>query len=384
MKIQSLAVIFIIIILPISLVISSYTQNRVETLRLQTTYDSKLNDSTHDALKAYQLNSFASETSTIIDEKIRDINASANTFFNSLASNFATLGYTKSTLQNYVPALVYTMYDGYYIYSPYKNTWSTDSGKAEISGEMKEQINEDSQKTYSNGENLYGLKPYIYLLVIGALVLMFNQIGDYEKAQSKNKKNSQLAEFNNDYERYLDDKGINGTDVISLINKVMDYNKRASKGGTANSVNYDIKMSITVSGLNAFNVKYAYDGTSANSLFSNDTFTFNEKSTNNSLKKLLDDFSKTEGNLGIEEMKKLAYEYDASKGTNDNISNIKKKLLEIDSVTYSNWNGSTSPTLNTIKKYRQYSEFKSSTFVQAQDTEYQDGQIQSIYLKFSK
>ena len=83
-------------------------------------------------------------------------------------------------------------------------------------------------------------------------------------------------------------------------------------------------------------------------------------------------------------MKKLAYEYDASKGTNDNISNIKKKLLEIDSVTYSNWNGSTSPTLNTIKKYRQYSEFKSSTFVQAQDTEYQDGQIQSIYLKFSK
>lgn len=224
----------------------------------------------------------------------------------------------------------------------------------------------------------------IGLLVIGALVLMFNQIGDYEKAQSKNKKNSQLAEFNNDYERYLDDKGINGTDVISLINKVMDYNKRASKGGTANSVNYDIKMSITVSGLNAFNVKYAYDGTSANSLFSNDTFTFNERSTNNSLKKLLDDFSKTEGNLGIEEMKKLAYEYDASKGTNDNIGNIKKKLLEIDSVTYSNWNGSTSPTLNTIKKYRQYSEFKSSTFVQAQDTEYQDGQIQSIYLKFSK
>lgn len=162
MKIQSLAVIFIIIILPISLVISSYTQNRVETLRLQTSYDSKLNDSTHDALKAYQLNSFASETSTIIDEKIRDIKASANTFFNSLASNFSTLGYTKSTLQNYVPALVYTMYDGYYIYSPYKNTWSTDSSNSEIAEEMQEQIKVDDQKTYSNGENLYGLKPYIY------------------------------------------------------------------------------------------------------------------------------------------------------------------------------------------------------------------------------
>lgn len=160
MKIQSLAVIFIIIILPISLVISSYTQNRVETLRLQTSYDSKLNDSTHDALKAYQLNSFASETSTITDEKMRDIKASANTFFNSLASNFATLGYTKSTLQNYVPALVYTMYDGYYIYSPYKNTWSTDSSNSSISGEMKEQVGK--QNTFENGTMLYGIKPYIY------------------------------------------------------------------------------------------------------------------------------------------------------------------------------------------------------------------------------
>ena len=42
------------------------------------------------------------------------------------------------------------------------------------------------------------------------------------------------------------------------------------------------------------------------------------------------------------------------------------------------------PTLNAIKKYRQYSEFKSSTFVQAQDTEYQDGQIKNIYLKFKE
>ena len=49
MKIQSLAVIFIIIILPISLVLASYTQNRVQTLRMQTSYDSKLNDATHDA-----------------------------------------------------------------------------------------------------------------------------------------------------------------------------------------------------------------------------------------------------------------------------------------------------------------------------------------------
>lgn len=160
MKIQSLAVLFIIIILPISIVLSTYTQSRIETISLQSTYDSKLNDATHDALKAYQINSFTSDTSDYANSKIRDIKASVNTFFNSLSTNFSSLGYTKDTLQNYVPALVYTMYDGYYIYSPYTNKWGTDSTNLDINKEMNEQIID--QNTYSNNQKLYGLKPYIY------------------------------------------------------------------------------------------------------------------------------------------------------------------------------------------------------------------------------
>ncbi len=53
MKIQYLAVVFIIIILPISLVVSVYTQNQITTLNLQETYDSKLDTATYDAVKAY-------------------------------------------------------------------------------------------------------------------------------------------------------------------------------------------------------------------------------------------------------------------------------------------------------------------------------------------
>lgn len=98
MKLQGLAIIFIIIILPISLVFASYTQSRVETVSLQTTYDSKLNDATHDALKAYQLNSFTSDTSDLANSKIRDIEASVNTFFNSLATNFSSLRICKNNI----------------------------------------------------------------------------------------------------------------------------------------------------------------------------------------------------------------------------------------------------------------------------------------------
>lgn len=145
MKIQSLAIMFIILILPISLVLASYTQTRVETLSLQTRYDSKLKDATYDALKAYQLNSLNSDTSDLANAKIRNIEASVNTFFNTMSTNFSSLGYTKETLQNYIPALVYTMYDGYYIYTPFTNT---------LSGE--------TQGVVGDGKKLYGLKPYVY------------------------------------------------------------------------------------------------------------------------------------------------------------------------------------------------------------------------------
>ena len=96
MKIQSLAIMFIILILPISMVLASYTQSRVTTISLQSKYDSKLKDATYDALKAYQLNSLTSDTSDYANSKIRDIKASVNTFFNSIATNFSTAGYIKT------------------------------------------------------------------------------------------------------------------------------------------------------------------------------------------------------------------------------------------------------------------------------------------------
>lgn len=56
MKLQNLAIIFIIIILPISLVLAEYTQSRVQTLNLQLSYDTRLYNATYDAIKAFQLN----------------------------------------------------------------------------------------------------------------------------------------------------------------------------------------------------------------------------------------------------------------------------------------------------------------------------------------
>lgn len=175
MKLQNLGVIFIIIILPISMILNAYVGNQVKTLSLQASYDTKLNNATYDALKAFQLNTINSDTSDLANSKLRDIEASANTFFNSIASNFNMVGYNRDILADYVPALVYTMYDGYYIYSPYTNTLdNTNSNDIEnpITGAIEmgpsdaQILNPDNPEavdaTYKEGDKLSGVKPYIF------------------------------------------------------------------------------------------------------------------------------------------------------------------------------------------------------------------------------
>lgn len=144
MKIQELAIIFVIIILPISLLLSEYTQFQIQTIKLQTEYDAKLTAATYDAIKAFQLNSTNSSTSDLANSKMRDLEASIATFRNSIMTAFELNGYTEDDLNNYIPALVYTLYDGFYIYSPYKNTHD-----------------EAGNRIAGDGNSMYGLKPYI-------------------------------------------------------------------------------------------------------------------------------------------------------------------------------------------------------------------------------
>ena len=134
MKLQTLTVIFIIIMLPITMVVSQYIKTEISTITLQSEYDTKLNNATYDAIKAFQLNESNSTTENIATEKIRDVNASVNSFYNSMASSMGVSGYTEEDLKGYIPCLVYTLYDGYYIYTSYDN----------------------------NGQKEYGLKPYVY------------------------------------------------------------------------------------------------------------------------------------------------------------------------------------------------------------------------------
>lgn len=120
MKLQNLAVIFIIVMLPLILVLSYYINLQQETMLMQTDYDEKLISSTKESIEALEINTveWNGSYSDIADSKRRDVLASINTFTTSLSNNLGVTGTSKEYILNYIPAIAYTLYDGYYIYAP--------------------------------------------------------------------------------------------------------------------------------------------------------------------------------------------------------------------------------------------------------------------------
>ena len=146
MKLQYLAIIFIIIMMPILIVFSIFVNVQTNLIKTELLYDERLLNSTYDAIKAFQINTI--NTSYYTPEKrVEILNASAETFYNSLISAFKYEGLGTDSMKGYVPAIVFTLYDGYYIYSPFQNTVTN----------VEEKLDED----YENNKTFYGLKPYI-------------------------------------------------------------------------------------------------------------------------------------------------------------------------------------------------------------------------------
>jgi len=152
MKLQYLAVIFVVIIVPIAIVMSQYLQTQIDTIVLQTAYAKSLDNATYDASKAFQINSINNKFSSISSSKIRDIEASINTFYNSLGTAMDMYISSKENLSSFVPAVLFTLYDGYYIHSSYENSYSENS------------YSEILNKVYidDDGDYTKGLLPYVY------------------------------------------------------------------------------------------------------------------------------------------------------------------------------------------------------------------------------
>lgn len=65
----------------------------------------------------------------------------------------------------------------------------------------------------------------IGLMVVSACLIAYNQITDYYQENANIARTEQVLKFNNEYTVY-DRNDVRGSELLSLINKVVDYNKR--------------------------------------------------------------------------------------------------------------------------------------------------------------
>lgn len=158
MKLQGLSIVFGLIVIPIILVVSYYISLQVDTINLQTSYDTKLLDATSDAMAAFELNTANEELSSVADSLRTIIEASSNVFINTLATNMGLSNASKSYIEPYIPAMLYTLYDGYYIYTPTKmpQILADSSGVAVTVETVKDESNNDALPKglkYEGGNN---------------------------------------------------------------------------------------------------------------------------------------------------------------------------------------------------------------------------------------
>lgn len=156
MKLQNMTVIFIIIMIPIIIVTSYYIGLQIKTITMQKDYTVKLQTAAKDSIQALEINTveWNSSSSNLADSKRRDVLAAINTFTTSLANSMGIGGAGKGRIQTYIPAIAYTMYDGYYIYSASKvdTQVTNENGLTQF---------DDNGTIKTNGKSYqYILKPY--------------------------------------------------------------------------------------------------------------------------------------------------------------------------------------------------------------------------------
>lgn len=154
MKLQHMIVIFLIIMLPLALIMSQYTSLQIDTLSAKTKCDTALLSATFDTMSAFELNTVNNKVSSVIGEEIRDLEAVISTFATSLSSNLGMSSASTDNVLSHVPALVFGLYDGYYIYA------QNDTGTGR---ELKPYVY--YTKTYSRGSTditiAYSLDNYV-------------------------------------------------------------------------------------------------------------------------------------------------------------------------------------------------------------------------------
>ena len=236
----------------------------------------------------------------------------------------------------------------------------------------------------------------IGLLVLGALILLFNNLSSYQNADIQNTRQAQVVEFNNQFTTYIRED-VRGNELYSLLNRVIDYNTRKTLEGEDGaieigyqpmSIKFSLKSpdgkdqkALTMDGVVRFFEKnkndYIIDKT-------NNTF---EDYINNQIKKIVngntgkqDDLSESVLNTLITGITKIFLEKNASDVAKEKAVNAFKNITGFTNVKVSDLEEG-SNYRERVYSYYEYVQFKRANFNCINST-YDPDTGRIIYLEF--
>lgn len=234
------------------------------------------------------------------------------------------------------------------------------------------------------------------LLVLGALVLLFNNLSSYKNSEIQNTRQAQVVEFNNQFTTYIRDD-VRGNELYSLLNRIIDYNKRKTLEGEDGAIDIGYQpMSIK------FSLK-SPDGKDQKALTMDGVVRFFEKNKNdyiidkanntfedyinNQIKKIVngntgkqDDLSESVLNTLITGITKIFLEKNASDVAKEKAVNAFKNITGFTNVKVSDLEEG-SNYRERVYSYYEYVQFKRANFNCINST-YDPDTGRIIYLEF--
>ena len=220
----------------------------------------------------------------------------------------------------------------------------------------------------------------IVILIVSVFMFFINQVSDYQKTNEDAIKDSQLSTFNEQFAQYAR-KDLKGVDIISVVNKVVNFNQKNSGAG---EIDYTQKITVKVTLGQSFKTRYQDSLDDNLKLFKNDPYTI--KNSNNELCNVINYQKTLEDKYSLKLLDKMSSNYEALKTyytakTEDERKNGKSveevtgKDLGINSSNYQQ-------LLNDIVQHREYAEFKTASFTIVGEPTYVNGQISSMEFAF--
>ena len=235
------------------------------------------------------------------------------------------------------------------------------------------------------------------ILIISLFLYAWGLISEYQSSKNSLAEIEDTAKFNEQFSNY-DRNGVQGYELLSLINMVTDYNYRKSSDAQAKNDEKYTPITISVSFVNDTNRKKLTQDGGANKLFSSNTYTQNQagQATKNPFTSIINSMTAIENEWGnVDNATKVAKGFStiflSNSASNDNKLNAVKKFNSLSyknyPLTVDGYNSMITNEKDKAYKYYEYMQFKRSLFNSATDQiEYDNatGRIIKMVFNFDK